>query len=222
LPWEIQLAMASGYAAYVLAYTGLRDRHRPIDVIFISVVFSLIATLTLWFLSAQGPIISGTTAFAVSVIAGIAWRKFLRPVVLWALRKFDISWADDEPSALATLSANNKYRVSQIALLLDDGSWLCCEATHKFAASPFGPLQLGPNGDVALYVTSIVSPDGEEQNQGSVCDPIYGDRITYVAASRIKQITLRHLPNASRFSRAEEEPVVVQSLPEQGGPSVTR
>ena len=44
LLWDLQVPLAGGYAAYVLAYTGLRDRQKTVDVAFISLVFSLIAT----------------------------------------------------------------------------------------------------------------------------------------------------------------------------------
>ena len=31
LPWQIQVSLASGYAGYMLAYTGMRENHRTID-----------------------------------------------------------------------------------------------------------------------------------------------------------------------------------------------
>jgi hypothetical protein len=218
LPWEIQLALASGYVAYVLAYTGLRDRQRTIDVVFISLVFGLIATLVLWLLSQHGPIIAGLLAFLISAICGVVWRKLVRPLVATGLRKFNVSWSDDAPSALATLSENTEHPVSQAAILLDDGTWLCCEETYKFANSPFGPVKLGPNGDVALYVTTITSPDGTSKPQTTIRDAYYGDRITYIPASRIKQITLRHLPDANRFSRVAVAAHSAQSPLEQAEP----
>ncbi len=222
LPWEIQLSLASGYAAYVVAYTGLRDRQRTIDIAFISLVFSVVATSILALTTGVlGPLASSALAFVGSVIAGVAWRKLGRGLVLSALRKADVTWADDEPSALATLSGNTKHRVSQVAVLLDDGSWLCCEDTSQFKDSPFGPLQLGPNGDIALYVTTIVPAEGEARNQSTLQDARYGDRLTYVPASRIKQITFRHLPKASRSLPVVAESSV-RSRPEQAEPSAAQ
>jgi hypothetical protein len=120
LPWEIQLALASGYAAYVVAYTGLRDRQRTIDVAFISLIFSVIATLVLTLAHPYvGIIASGAVAFAASVCFGIIWRRFGRSFVLFLLRKADVTWSDDEPSALLTLSGNTNFYVTQIAVLLD-------------------------------------------------------------------------------------------------------
>jgi hypothetical protein len=219
LSWEIQVALGSGYVAYAVAYTGLRDRQRAIDVAFISLVFSLIATLVLWLLSSYGrPVVASAAAVLASLVSGIIWRKAIRPWVLEILRKFDVTWADDEPSALTTLSGNTKYRVSQVAVLLDDGDWLCCDETRRFSDSPFGPFQLGPSGDIALYVTTIIPREGEPRDQSTLRDARYGDRITYVAASRIKQITFRHLPKANRSLPAAAVPAA-QSQPEQAAPS---
>lgn len=207
LPWEIQLALASGYAAYVVAYTGLRDRQRTIDVAFISLVFSLIATL----ISATsaphvGPVVASSLAFVGTVLVGALWRRFGRGAVLSVLRRADVTWSDDEPSALTTLSGNTQHRVSQVAVLVDDGTWLSCNDTSEFAAAPFGPYLWGPNGDLAIYVTESTLPSGEVKQQTTVKDAGYGDRITYIPAGRIKQITFRHMPKSSRSLPAVAEP----------------
>jgi hypothetical protein len=78
LPWELQIAFASGYAAYAVSYTGLRDRQRPIDIAFISLVFSVPATMLFGLLSSfkWGMMISIPLAFAIAISAGIVWRRF--------------------------------------------------------------------------------------------------------------------------------------------------
>jgi hypothetical protein len=108
LPWDLQVPLASGYAAYVLAYTGLRDRQKTVDVAFISLVFSLIATGILAVAATRGiePIKASAMAFGVTVISGALWRKLGRPVVSWSLRATNITWSNDDPSALASLSEN--------------------------------------------------------------------------------------------------------------------
>jgi hypothetical protein len=220
LSWEIQLALASGYCAYVLAYTGLRDRQRPIDAAFISLVFSLFATFMLWILTpSRGPLIAGIAAFGTSLVAGVLWRRIGRDLVMRVLRLLDVTWQDDAPSALATLSANTKHRVSQVAVELDNGDWLCCDDTRKFEHSPFGPFQLGPNGDIAMYVTDIIPKEGEPRPQTTLRDAYYGDRITYLPAARIKQITFRHPPRVSRSSRAVAAELDAPSRPEPSAPS---
>lgn len=202
LPIEMQIAIACGYVAYSVSYVGLCDRQRPIDVAGISLAFSVIAWAILHLIPKYvGLPMAIVLAFAGSVVAAVAWRKFGRGLLLWALRFANVTWSDDEPSALATLSANTKYKVSQVAVQLDDGSWMCCDETWRFADAPFGPFQLGPNGDVALYVTSIIPENGSPREQATVRDEHYGDRITYIPASRVRQITVRHVPKSNRSSR---------------------
>ncbi len=193
LPWEIQTALASGYAAYMLAYTGIRMRHSAIDTAFITLVFSLIATLVLLLTSTAGAIIGVPAAFLSTCTVGFVWRKWGRSAYRAFLRYFDLTWADDDQSALETLLANSKHRVYQVGVLLDDGTWLRCDDTTKFSDAPFGSCLLGPAGDVALYLTHIEPNGADPQEMKTVRDPKYGDRITYVPASRIKMITLRHV-----------------------------
>lgn len=204
LPWEIQGALASGYAAYAIAYTGLRERQKPVDIAFLSLVFSVPATLTFGWLASRGPTISIPAAFIVAVGTAIIWRKFIRPFAFPLLKKLNITWANDDPSALATLGGNAKFGITQIAVLMDDGTWLRCDDARNFDSAPFSPYLLGPNGDVALYLTHEEAADGKVKTLATVRDPVYGDRITYVPASRIKRITLRHKSKASRPLKAVE------------------
>jgi hypothetical protein len=194
LSWQVQVALASGYAAYLLCYAGVRGSHTTIDTTFSTLVFSLIATAVLYLSRPCIPdIAAGTLAFVVTCASGVLWRRFLRQPLRWAMHALDVSWSDDDPSALATLLANSKYPVSQIGVLLDDGTWVGCDDMSKFKDAPFGPCKLGPSGDVALYLTYELSADGKVKELETVRDPFYGDRVTYIPASRIKQITFRHL-----------------------------
>jgi hypothetical protein len=204
LPWDVQLPLASGYAAYVLAYTGLRDRQKTVDIAFISLVFSLIATAVLYVATQNSvsAIKASVAAFVITVLCGVAWRKWGRPLVGWALRQFDVAWSNDDPSALATISGSTKFFVTTVAVHLDDGTWMSCEDASAFNESPFGPYILGPNGDIAFYVTDISPVQGDARPQTTVRNASYGDRITYLPASRIKAITIRHLAKPSRASRA--------------------
>lgn len=89
--------------------------------------------------------------------------------------------------------ANSKYRVYQVAVLKDDGTWLRCDDTTKFQGAPFAPCLLGPTGDVALYLTHTEPPNADVSELKTVRDAHYGDRITDVPANRIKMLTLRHV-----------------------------
>jgi len=109
-----------------------------------------------------------------------------------ALRWAKVSWSDDDPSALATLSGNARFPVSQIAVELDNGTWLRCDDASRFANAPFGPFVIGPTGDVALYLTHLEKPGEPDVEVHNVRDGHWGDRITYVPAPRVRRITLRH------------------------------
>jgi hypothetical protein len=61
-----------------------------------------------------------------------------------------------------------------------------------FRNSPYGPCVLGANGDVALYLTHIDEPGKRSKELKTVQDGTYGDRMTYVPAARVRQITMRH------------------------------
>jgi len=209
LSWQIQVALASGYSAYMLAYVGLRQSHRQIDTLFIALVFSLIASGTinlagLWRWT-ENPIVAGTIAFVLTTASAILWRKWGRKLLNKFLREINMSWSDDDPSALVTITSDSKHPISQVAVLLDDGTWLRCDSTSKFEGAPFFPCLIGPSGDIALYLTHEESAGQPAKELSSVRDAHYGDRLTYIPAQRIRQITLRHsLPKASRFSKAVE------------------
>jgi hypothetical protein len=212
LPWEIQVALASGYAAYATGYMGLRDRQRPIDIAFLSIVFSVPATLVLWWLFERSIYISAPAAFVAAIAVALIWRRLLRPLVFPILRKYDVTWSNDDPSALATLSGNSKFKVTQIAIHLDDDSWLCCDDLKQFEHAPFAPYVLGQNGDVALYLTQTVGADGNAKPQETVSHPEFGDRITYVPAARIKQIAIRHTSKFNRVSTEAVSPVAAETV----------
>lgn len=196
LPWQIQVALGSGYAAYLLSYAGIREHHKAIDTTFISVAFGLVATAALMLTVEWKPIYSLLTALIAACTVGVVWRKWGRHAVRWLLWKFDISWGNNDPSALATLIDDTSFEVSQIAVQLDDGTWLRCDDTTEFNGAPNYPCLIGPAGDVALYVTHEEPIAGRAKRLKHTRDPNYGDLITYIPAVHIKRLNLRRVrPN---------------------------
>lgn len=192
--WQVQLALASGFAAYLVAFMGIRHHHQAIEVTFWSILFSLVTTATLALVPDWDGLYAGVVAFSATVIAAVVWRKWLSDFLFSLLRKGDVSWSNDDPSALFTISNSTKFRITQVAVELEDGTWLRCDHADKFKDTPFGPLTVGPNGDVAFYLTHIDRPNEPEKELESVRHTDYGDRITYVPADKIRRITFRHLP----------------------------
>ena len=205
LPVAIQLGLASGYAGYHFAYVGIREHHKTIDVAFITLVFGLVATViffsiiaieeNLKFTGIFGDIVAGLFAFTGSLGAGIVWRKWGRKWLHEDLRKSDVSWSNDDPSALRTITATTDYYFTQVGVLLQDGTWLLCENAGEFGNAPFGPIAIGQNGDVALYLTHEQKPKARKPKLlTTVRNADWGDRITYIPSNQIRRITIRMKP----------------------------
>jgi hypothetical protein len=191
LSWTVQVAIASGYAAYIIAYRGIRSHHSTQDALFLALVFSLIATATLYWWRSCNPIAQGLASFLAALSAGLLWRRHGIDALTKLLRKDDTTWSDDTPSAWVRLQENRKHAVSQLSVLLTDGTWLHCDETGLFDGAPWAPFVLGSSGDVLMYTTSVKPKDGPERRQTTTLDPM-GDRITYVPAAQIARILLRH------------------------------
>jgi hypothetical protein len=196
LPWITLLTIASGYAGYFIANVGIRDHHRPVDVIFSTLVFGFFSA----FAYNVSQVIFGLSltwaslvAFIFAVLVGAAWSLFGRRVLEWLLRKFYVSYSDDLPSAWMALFGH-KTISTQLAVKLKDGTWLKCEDLSKFASSPNGPCVLGAKGDVLMYVTHVQSPISEVfLPYDPAGDEYWGDEITYIPADQIARIDFRRL-----------------------------
>ncbi|WP_155935204.1 hypothetical protein [Methylobacterium sp. 10] len=194
LSWQIQLAVASGYAAYLLCYVGIRAKHSTVDVTFLSLIFGLIASASLYIAQQHMNVVAaGATAFFLTCGCGLLWRRFFRSLLRKLLRKWNVSWSDDSPTTLALMLSETHSSLSQISIQLEDGSWLICNDLQSFKKSPFGPCLIGQDGDMAIYLTHTISKDGVEREVKNVKDADYGDRITFVPASKIKMINFRHI-----------------------------
>ena len=206
LPWEIQLALGSGYVAYRLAYLGIRYHHKAIDVTFRTIAFGLCATGVLKLVPENYGWVRPVAAITAAVLAGVLWRLSLADAVQRLIRKLNLSWSDETPSAWSCITQHNR-RVfcSQLTVQLDDDRWLFCNDTRPFANAPFGPCIFGPDGDVALYVTHKCDPDGEIVPAETIRDPYHGDEMTYVPASRVRKISMRLLRRSSDSEVVEEE-----------------
>lgn len=201
LPWQVQLTLASGYAAYALAYAGIRAHHQTVEIAFATLVFGTIATATSYGLVWCGVnvFVASAIAFLAAIAAGMFWRKTGRGLLRTAMAKSNISHADDDPSAWNALFAQSKYDVSQIAVKLIDGTWLRCDNTSRFASAPFGPALMGGSGDILIYLTNEDAPDGTSKEIKTTQDNSWGDRVTYIPKEQIARITIRHKARSSRL-----------------------
>jgi hypothetical protein len=208
LPWEIQLALGSGYVAYALAYLGIKDHHKPVDTAFRTIAFGLCATAVLTLIPPSYGAWRVAAAISAAIIGGAIWRYCVADGVQWLVRKTNLSWSDETPSAWARITTHNRRTyVSQLSIQLDDDSWVFCDNTSLFNNSPFGPCVLGPDGDVALYVTHKCGPgpDSEIIAVSDVRDRFHGDSLTYISAARIRRISFRMLRSTNGSEAAEAE-----------------
>lgn len=198
LSWKVQVALASGYAAYIISYRGVRAHHSAQDTVFLTLVLSLIASAELWLAGSLSPLTAGAFAFLLSVTAGVLWRRRGMRILSNLLRAPNTTWSDDTPSAWARLQDNHEFPLSQLSVLLKDGTWLHCNQTSTFNDAPYSPAVLGTSGDVLMYLTSIKPKGAYEREQRTTLDANFGARLTYVPASEIARINVRLMPSVNR------------------------
>lgn len=204
LPWHIQVALGSGYMAYVIAYAGVRQHHTAADAAFRSAAFGLVATAALLWLPAPA-ILRAAAGVIGTVAAGAFWRWRGMRWAQAALRRTNVSWADDIPSAWLTITAQRTdLKPSQIAVDLTDGRTLLSEDTRAFRDSPFGPCVFGLDGSLALYVTAERDPAGNWVEHEDVRHLRDGDKLTFVPASSIRRVEIRHWRKANATAELEE------------------
>lgn len=191
LPIAIQVSLGSGYLAYVMAFSGLRQHHTAADAIFGSIAFGLIASAALTWL----PLISPwkyAAATGITLAVGLLWRWRIGALLQNTLRKSGISWTDGLPSAWLSVTAmRTDLPLAQIAVDLADGRLLVCDDTRRFKDCPHGPCTLGLDGSVALYVTGEQRPDASWIEVPDVVN-IDGARLTYVPADQVRRVELRY------------------------------
>ena len=193
LPWQLQVIAASGYAAYALAYHGIRSQDSTRDVLFRALVFSLFTTASLELSSRLVPIASAAIAVIMTLAAAIIWR-------MWGMAKFaQFARAvgirsDQSPSAFHKVALANDRVVSQLSVELDNGDWLHCDSTSKFANAPHDSCTFGSNGDLAMYVThrSDLGKNRQEVPSTEFVDA-WGTQLTYIPAARIRCMTIRYI-----------------------------
>jgi hypothetical protein len=206
LPFAIQVSLGSGYAAYLLAFSGLRQHHTATDVIFRTIAFGLVATLSIELCQKAGisEVVSAIVAFALAVISGALWRAAIGPLFRQFSRKYLFAWSDDLPSAWLSVTAERTdLRPSQIVVELSDGRLLMCDDTRVYQRAPFECGVFGLDGSIAMYVTSEKPPSGDWFNHEAVLHQHEGANITFIPADNIRRVEIRQWkkPSSGRLPR---------------------
>ena len=193
LPWQVQLALASGYIGYVVAFIGVRRDHQTHDVVFLTLVFSLVASAASFssksFIGSE--IVRALFAITITVLVAGLWRKW--GCVWWQalLRGWNISHSDNAASALGGLRVKTDAELTGVAVLLRDGSWLMCDDTSIFSKCVYPPFTIGENGDVLMYVSSQTAVDGTDKKLPTTLNKDFGDRLTYIPVDQIARLNMR-------------------------------
>ncbi|EAO8388446.1 hypothetical protein C6J21_001393 [Salmonella enterica subsp. enterica serovar Thompson] len=199
LPWATLVTLASGYIGYFIANVGLKDHHKAIDITFATLVFSLLPTLAyalvlLTCTSLLATYISTVSAVVIAVATGAFWRKKGRKWMYLLLRKYNISWSDSTSSAWQQMFGMTDYVVTEVIVILKDGSELRSLLPGDFEAEPNGSFALGTNGDVIIYATHHrLSASKNWVEYPDVNDATLGALATWIPSGQIASLKLRRV-----------------------------
>lgn len=190
LSLSLQVALASGYLAYITAYAGLRRGHATQDAVFISLVFSVIALLSFELFPIEQTYIRSAAACAAALLSGIIWRKAGRPSWLWLMRKTGIHREDGVHSPWDVVVQTDR-KVGQLSVHLKNGRVLFLNDRRNFLNAPWEGLYLGGDGSIIMAVEMEELPDGSEEIRQAVVDDAWGTRLTFIPSSEIARVNIR-------------------------------
>lgn len=210
LPYQTLAILVAGYLSYRLAYTGRDATHRTVDTLAIALVFAFVAqAASALFLNVCAhalaifpdetlPLWAGYSAsfggIVVALLCAAIWRSVSVNSFPSLLRNAGISSSDRNQAAWETIINREDSGPSQITVLKKDGTWLQCERLDDFKDDPFGPMILGHDGSVAVYVTDFRLPGSDEYQRADPSHGDWGPEITIIAAGEISEVRIRHAP----------------------------
>lgn len=199
LPENLQIVIGCGYLAYLISYVGIRHSHKPVDAVFLTITFGIVAGLTLSRIQDYSFSSKLSLAFVASVSSGVLWRTIGRKLVRGAFRRIGYSSADDTGSAWDHIQEETKAQPIQLTVETADGWQYFCTDTTKLKGLPFNPYVLGANGDVVMYADHTQGPtDKEASPKEDLFDPVFGANATYLPASQIRRVMIRYSPTSSK------------------------
>lgn len=191
LPIGIQVALGSGYLAYVTAYAGLRRGHGPADTAFISLAFGLVGMVVFDRTGSLSIWQSVALAVLAAVATGAIWRVWGARMWHRIVHGLRIHADDGTATAWDALIHKAGQTVQQVSVHTKDGRVLYLNDRHPYVLGPHRGLILGGNGDIVLVVEEerIPGTEGDEVRDGIVTRN--GTRLTYIPAAEIARINMR-------------------------------
>jgi hypothetical protein len=186
----VQVALGSGYLAYVTAYAGYRRDHNISDQLFITLVFSSIALFTAKLLVGQSDYLVLLGMVAASLACSVLWRALGLPSWQWILEELGVHREDGVHSGWASL-VQTKMGVSQITVYLNDGRTLHLQDRDPYRELPWKGIYLCGDGSITMIVDSETLPNGTEIERVDISDEDWGARFSHIPASQISRVELR-------------------------------
>jgi hypothetical protein len=190
LPLEIQTALAGGYLAYWVAYVGIDEQRRSLDVVFRTFAFGLPAVWAFRAALPHGELLALITGVSAAVLLGCLWRWFGRQLSLKAQHRLKVHQEDGIASAWTALIQQKDMKVSQLSVHTADGRVLI-QNSHSFPEAHLGGLYFGSDGSIVMVVEEEELPDGTEEMRQGVRDADWGTRVTYIPADQITRVNIR-------------------------------
>ncbi|MEG8642175.1 hypothetical protein U4Q25_10250 [Klebsiella pneumoniae] len=203
LPWPTLVTLACGYIGYFIANVGQKEHHQPVEVTFSTLIFGLFAAMVYYAFIWVGLDAYSATFPAViyAFASGAYWRRYARKWMYRFLRKNDISWSDDTSSAWQQMFGHTDYRVTEVYVVLKDGSGLLSRLPGDYEGLPNGPFTLGNKGDMVLYVTHRSPKDSDDWVEcNSALDTSWGALATWIPADQIARVDIRRVRAGSMLN----------------------
>ncbi|MCZ4279934.1 hypothetical protein O4H49_04035 [Kiloniella laminariae] len=207
LPYEVQLYLASGYLAYIVASGGLEKNHKATDTIFHALIYSVIAKIIgynlvqdiLIICSAPSYLIKyipWVTGFSIPIVLAVCWKKYLKRIIIKRLQDFKITTENYRGTTLNSIIEDDYKQLSFISIKRIDGSHFDSDLAAISYELPENSLitkncDIDEEGNIAIYVTKVTDPNGKELPipiKGGVLDENRREHLNYIPASQIAGI----------------------------------
>lgn len=200
LTFELQVALVAGYLGFSVGTAGLRHGIKSEDAIFQIIVYALPAAILMHLPSDvirdrlpenRAVYLLALLSVLATVSVALLWRRWVRGAWYDWLRKRGLMAENNMPSTWDSIIQEPDTVWSQLSVTTDDDRIYHCTNTGLFADAAIELPDIDREGNVALYCDKLTLPDGTEKEQSTTRTEGWGDRLTYIPASRIRRVQLR-------------------------------
>ena len=153
----LQIAIPIGYISYCVSKNKHKDK--PLDVIYISLIFSLISALTwkiIYSLFDNNTIPTFFLIFfsiVIPITLALLWKKWIHKLAYYILHRLNITNYTGNVTIFSDITDNTTIYFTQISVYLKSGKVLICDYTYDFETAPINGYRTDNEGNIAIYVT---------------------------------------------------------------------